>query len=119
MLKEKIQDFIERIKAIEGVSACALVSRDGIMLGNSMSTEFNEPWFAAMSATLFASAESASGIIKEAAPERVTLTSKEGSIAVIGAGEKLLLVAVLKGRPESPPAMAALEGLAREIGGSF
>jgi predicted regulator of Ras-like GTPase activity (Roadblock/LC7/MglB family) len=119
MLKEKIQDFIEKIKAIEGVSECALVSRDGIMLGNSMSSEFNEPWFAAMSATLFASAESASGIIKVAAPDRVTLTSKEGSVAVIGAGEKLLLVAVLTGKPESSPAMAALEAIAREIGGSF
>ena len=119
MLKEKIQDFIERIKAIEGVSECALVSRDGIMLGNSMSAEFNEPWFAAMSATLFASAESASGIINVAAPERVTLTSKEGSVAVIGAGEKLLLVAVLKGRPEGSPSMTALEELARDIGGSF
>ncbi|MBP1928265.1 putative regulator of Ras-like GTPase activity (Roadblock/LC7/MglB family) [Methanolinea mesophila] len=119
MLKEKIQDFIEKVKTIEGVSDCALVSRDGIMLGNSMSAEFNEPWFAAMSATLFASAESASGIIKVAAPERVTLTSREGSVAVIGAGEKLLLVAVLKSRPESSPSMTALEEMAREIGGSF
>jgi len=119
MLKEKIHEFIEKIKAIEGVTACALVSRDGIMLGNSMNPEFNEPWFAAMSATLFASAESASGIIKEAAPEQVILISKEGSIAVIGAGEKLLLVAVLKGKPEISPAVAALEGLAQEIGGSF
>ena len=119
MLKEKIQEYIEKIKAIEGVSDCALVSRDGIMLGNSIRSEFNEPWFAAMSATLFASAESASGIIKEPAPDRVTLSSKEGSIAVIGAGDKLLLVAVLKGKPESSPAMASLEALAREIGGSF
>lgn len=94
MLKEKIHGFIEKISAVEGVSACALISRDGIMLGKSMQTEFNEPWFAAMNATLFASAESASTIIKAASPDMVTIFSRDNTIVVMGAGEKLLIVAV-------------------------
>ena len=51
MLKEKIKGYIERIKGIEGILDCALISRDGIMLGKSLEGEFNEPWLAAMCAT--------------------------------------------------------------------
>jgi predicted regulator of Ras-like GTPase activity (Roadblock/LC7/MglB family) len=35
MLKEKITGFIDEIRSIEGVTACALVSRDGIMVGTT------------------------------------------------------------------------------------
>jgi predicted regulator of Ras-like GTPase activity (Roadblock/LC7/MglB family) len=119
MLKEKIQGFIEKISAVEGVSACALISRDGIMLGKSMQTEFNEPWFAAMNATLFASAESASTIIKAASPDMVTISSTDNTIVVMGAGEKLLIVAVTGRKTEPSPLVTALDAVAKEIGGSF
>jgi len=45
MLKEKISAFIETIRSIDGVAACALVSRDGIIAGKSFDRELNEPWF--------------------------------------------------------------------------
>jgi hypothetical protein len=34
MLKVKISVFIDMLKVIDGVSSCALVSRDGIIAGN-------------------------------------------------------------------------------------
>ena len=43
MLKEKVKAYIEKVRAIEGVKGCALVSRDGIMLGQSLERDFNEP----------------------------------------------------------------------------
>ena len=64
MLKEKISAFIDKIQAIEGVSACALVSRDGILAGNFFDQDVNQPWFGALSATIIASAESVGSIIK-------------------------------------------------------
>jgi hypothetical protein len=33
MLKEKISGFIDKIRSIDGIVACALVSRDGIVAG--------------------------------------------------------------------------------------
>jgi len=33
MLKEKISAFIEQVRSIDGVAACALVSRDRIIAG--------------------------------------------------------------------------------------
>ena len=45
MLKDKIAAFIEEIRAVDGVTACALVSRDGIIAGKYFDRDLNEPWF--------------------------------------------------------------------------
>ena len=74
MLKEKISAFIELIRSIDGVAACALVSRDGIIAGKSFDRELNEPWFGALSATILASAESVGSIIKMKSMMSVTIT---------------------------------------------
>jgi len=119
MLKEKIQAYIERIRAIEGVRGCALVSRDGIMLGQSIEEDFNEPWLAAMCATLFASAESALGILKAPPPDDVCVHGRDRSLLVLGAGEKILVVVLVESGFERSEGARTLEAIAREIGGSF
>ncbi len=72
MLKEKISAFIDKIHSIDGVAACALVSRDGIISGKYFDREVNEPWLGALSATILASAESLGSIIKSRAIQSVT-----------------------------------------------
>lgn len=119
MLKEKVKSYIEKIRAIKGVKGCALVSRDGIMLGQSMENNFNEPWLAAMCATLFASAESASSILKMAPPEDVCVHGGATSIMILGAGEKVLVVVVGERGFELTAGARSVEVLAGEIGGSF
>ncbi|MDI9633682.1 MAG: roadblock/LC7 domain-containing protein [Methanolinea sp.] len=119
MLKEKVKAYIEKIRAIDGVRGCALVSRDGIMLGQSMEKNFNEPWLAAMCATLFASAESASSILGMAPPEDVCVHGGATSIMILGAGEKLLVVVVGDRGFEHTAGARSVEVLAGEIGGSF
>ena len=119
MLKEKIKGYIERIKRIEGILDCALISRDGIMLGKSFEGEFNEPWLAAMCATLFASAESTSSILKLQPPDAVSIMIKETTIMVLGAGEKLLIVAVFGDKRSSSSGIKKLGDHARGIGGGF
>ncbi|MDD1716415.1 MAG: roadblock/LC7 domain-containing protein [Methanolinea sp.] len=119
MLKEKIQGFIEKMMAVEGVAGCALISRDGIMLGRSLPGECNEPWLAAMSATLFASAESASSILKLPLPEGVTISAEDSTLQVIGAGEKLLVVIVIRRGAERALVPERLQALVKEIGGAF
>ena len=64
MLKEKISEFIDTIRSIEGVAACALVSRDGIVAGKYFDRDLNEPWLGALLATILSSAESVGGIIR-------------------------------------------------------
>jgi uncharacterized protein len=96
MFKEKISVFIDQIRAIDGVAACALVSRDGIIAGKFFDREINEPWFGALSATILASAESVGSIIKMKSMESVTINVEKASVIVMGAGDNFLIAAIIK-----------------------
>lgn len=119
MLKEKIAGIIEDIIKVGGVRLCALVSRDGIMLGKHAAGDFNEAWFAAMCATLLASAESAAVIIKVQSPEMVTIQSDDGILIIMGAGDKILLTALIDPSVDQSEVMTRLRDIAEEVGGSF
>jgi uncharacterized protein len=119
MLKEKISAIIEEIMQNKGVKACALISREGIMLGRYTGADINEAWFAAMCATLLASAESAAVIIKIQSPDMVSIRSSDGILCIIGAGDKILLTALLDPIDDLEPVMMVLKEKAEEIGGSF
>ena len=95
MLKEKISSFIERIRSIDGVAACALVSRNGIIAGKNFDRDLNEPWFGALSATILASAESIGSIVKMKSLMSVTVRAQDTSIIVMGAGENFLIAAII------------------------
>ncbi|NLV25793.1 MAG: roadblock/LC7 domain-containing protein [Methanomicrobiales archaeon] len=119
MLKEKIAGIIENIRTIEGVKLCALVSRDGIMLGRYATGDFNEAWFAAMCATLLASAESAAVIVKIQSPEMVTIHSADGILLIMGAGEKILLAALIDPSKDLKYMTDMLREIAEDVGGTF
>lgn len=95
MLKEKISGFIDEIRSINGVEGCALVSKDGIMIGKYFTKEISEKWFAAMSASVLASAESAASIINIRPPIQVVIHAEEGKIMITDAGERLLITTIL------------------------
>jgi predicted regulator of Ras-like GTPase activity (Roadblock/LC7/MglB family) len=115
MLREKITGFIDELRTIDGITACALVSRDGIMIGKHFDTDLNEPWFAAMSATLLASAESAASIIRMKSPDSVTIHAEDAVIIVMGAGEKLLVAAIIRKDADRDAVHRKMQGIARKI----
>ncbi|MDD4137564.1 MAG: roadblock/LC7 domain-containing protein [Methanoregula sp.] len=116
MLKEKISAFIEMIRSIDGVAACALVSRDGIIAGKSFDRELNEPWFGALSATILASAESVGSIIKMKSMMSVTIRAQDSSIVVMGAGENFLIAAIIADKVDAGKVHASMLQVARKIG---
>jgi len=116
MLKDKIAAFIEKIRAIDGVTACAIVSRDGIIAGRYFDQELNEPWFGALAATILASAESAGNLIGLKSLEIVSILSSDASIIVTGAGEHFLIAAILKSDTKKEEAYSRLNAVAAEIG---
>lgn len=95
MLKDKISAFIEQMQSIEGVAACALISRDGIIAGKHFDRDLNEPWFGALSATILASAESVGSIIHAKALGPITIRAGNSSIIIMGAGENFLIAAII------------------------
>jgi predicted regulator of Ras-like GTPase activity (Roadblock/LC7/MglB family) len=116
MLKEKISLFIDRIRFIDGVAACALISRDGIISGKYFDRELNEPWFGALSATILASAESVGGIIKSGSMLSVTIETQDTSVLIIGAGENFLIAAILRDNADPVKIHAEMLGIAHTIG---
>jgi len=116
MLKDKIAAFIEDIRAIDGVMACALVSRDGIIAGKYFDRDLNEPWFGALAATLLASAESAGMLIRMKSPMAVTIRAADSSILIEGAGEHFLIAAILKADEKQDEICSRIGVVAAEIG---
>ena len=116
MLKEKISAFIELIRSIDGVAACALVSRDGIIAGKNFDRELNEPWFGALSATILASAESVGSIIKMKSMMSVTIRAQDSSIVVMGAGENFLSTAIITDKADFGKVHTEMLQVAKKIG---
>ncbi len=116
MLKEKISAFIDKIHSIDGVTACALVSRDGIISGKYFDRELNEPWFGALSATILASAESVGSIIRSGSVISVTIRSKDASIIIMGAGENFLIAGIISDNANPDKVHAEMRDMAQNIG---
>lgn len=116
MLKEKISAFIDRIGAIDGVAACALVSRDGIISGKHFDRELNEPWFGALSATILASAESIGSIIRSMPLLSVTIRAQDTSVLIMGAGENFLIAAIIRNNADLTTVHAEILAMAQKVG---
>jgi uncharacterized protein len=116
MLKDKIVAFIEKIRVNDGVTACALVSRDGLIAGKYFDREFNEPWFGALVATILASAESAGNLINMKSIAAVTIRADNSSILIMGAGEHFLIAAVLDDNAKQEEVCSRISAVAVEIG---
>jgi uncharacterized protein len=115
MLKEKISAFIEQVRSIEGVAACALVSRDGIIAGKHFDRDLNEPWFGALSATILASAESIGSIIRMKTLGSVTIQAADTSIVIMGAGENFLIAAIISDNADPAKIHAQMLAVAQKI----
>lgn len=115
-LKERINQFIQDIMGVEGVTACVLASRDGILMGKAFTNGVSVPSFAAMTATMLASAEAAASISHIQPPERIIVKSSDAQIIVISAGERTLLAAILTTSADMEAADAALKNIAADIG---
>jgi hypothetical protein len=118
MLKEKISEFIDLIRAIEGVAACALVSRDGIVAGKYFDLDFNER-FGALLATILSSAESIGGIIRMKSLESIAIRAHDTSDMVVGAGENFLSAAIINNRTDPVNVQSQILAVAKTIGESM
>jgi len=116
MLKEKISAFVDQIRSLDGVAACALVSRDGIISGKYFDRELNEPWFGALSATILASAESVGSIIKTRSMISVTIRAQDANVIIMGAGENFLVAAILKENADPVKIHGEMLTIAQKIG---
>lgn len=116
MLKEKISGFIDKIRSIEGVGGCVLVSRDRIISGKYFDRELNEPWFGALSAAIIASAESMGRIIRSRSIQSVMIRAQDIAVIIVGAGENFLIAVILSDNADPVTVHAEILSVAQKIG---
>ena len=106
--EENIRRYIDEIRSVTGVAAFALVSCEGTIIGKHFPGSITSSIFAAMSATVLASAEAVCATVGIDRPSLVTISSKGAAILIVGIDEVALITAVI----DKP---ADLPGLEREL----
>ncbi len=115
--KEKAQSYIEEIRSISGVVACALVSQDGFVMGKYSRDNGQTPsLFAAMSATIFASAEAAASAVQISSPSSIMVTTADATILVVCVGSEALITAVVEKTANPAAVCEQLTTVAVKIG---
>ena len=89
---EMLQEILSNLKNLGNVEACAIASRDGLLMSSEMPGNVVGETFAAMSATMLGAAETAASELDNGLPSRVIVESKNGKLICMGAGPKALLV---------------------------
>jgi predicted regulator of Ras-like GTPase activity (Roadblock/LC7/MglB family) len=115
---KKAHEYIEEIRSVFGVLACALVSQDGIVMGKFFQEDnLSSSLFAAMSATVLASAEAAANSVHIQPPTSVLIIAPDATILVMSAGEAALITAVIEKSADLPTVQKELSAIASKIEG--
>ncbi len=88
---EKVLSDLGRVGEIE---ACAIATRDGLLMQANMPAKGDPETFVAMSATMLGAAETASSELGKGVPKRVIVEADDGKLICMGAGPKALVVAM-------------------------
>jgi hypothetical protein len=95
-VKGLIEEVLRQLKTIGGVESSAVVTRDGLLVASDVSTDVDAETFAAMSASMVGSAETAITEVKAGTTARVIVETDNSKMIALGAGAKALLVVLTK-----------------------
>ncbi|NMA10147.1 MAG: roadblock/LC7 domain-containing protein [Methanomicrobiales archaeon] len=116
-MEESARRYIGEIQSVVGVTACALVSSEGRILGKHFPEgDLTSSLFAAMCATVLASAEAACGSVDVQRPCLVAVASADAAILIVSAGEATLITAVIAKSADLPTVQRQLLDIAARIG---
>jgi len=90
--KAIIEEVLNSLKKVGGITASAVVTRDGLLIASNVTGEVDAETFAAMTATMTGAAETAMTEIQAGPLDRVIVEGKTAKIISVGAGPKVLLV---------------------------
>lgn len=115
---ERLQAALDRLVGNQAIVGATLVSRDGIRVMDRWKREmWNRETFSAMSATLMGAAEIALSESGGARTRRVLAETAKHRMAVVGAGEELVLVALAETGLELDGFLSLVEGAAEDMAG--
>lgn len=90
---EKLDGVVNNLTKTKDITAVAVVSRDGLLMVSNVKSDRAQT-FAAMAATMFMAAETATTEIGGWTPERVVVESDDCKLVTVISNSKSLLVAL-------------------------
>ncbi len=94
-ITEMVYRVLTDLQKIGGIEACAVISRDGLLIRGILQKEQFAESIDAMSATMLGAAETATIEFEKGIPQRVIVETTNGRLIAAGAGSKALLVVIV------------------------
>ncbi len=100
-----LEDMVRALKDVSGAEAVAVINRDGGVVAAALPADVSQETFSIMCAAILGAGMTAATEFRHAAPNRVTLESKDSTILIEEVGRRAMLVLVVP--PERSPASLA------------
>jgi len=89
--KEKLDDVLSGLLKVGQIQACAVVSKEGLLINSRTPPEVDARIFSALCSTIMGAAEAASGQMATGIVNQISLKTEKGTIVLIPAGKKAIL----------------------------
>ncbi len=92
--KEKLDTVLSSIMQVGQIKACAIVSKEGLLINSRTPPDVDARIFSALCSTIMGAAEAASTQMKTGGVSEISLKTEKGTIVLIPAGSKAILTAL-------------------------
>jgi len=113
--KEQIVKLLRNFVSSDDIAGAAVIRRDGILLASQMPTGVDSSTFAAMSATMAGSAETAMDELHKGVTDRIIVESKDIRLISVSAGIDMLLVCMTEPGAKLGLVLLEMKKLAKSI----
>lgn len=113
-ITEKLDGVISKLTKTKDITAVAVISKNGLLMVSNDQSD-NSQTFAAMAATMFVAAETATTEIENWVPDRVIVEAEDSNLITIAAGPKSLLVVQIDSNTKLGIVLHDMKGAAQQI----
>ena len=92
--KEKLDTVLSSIMQVGQIKACAIVSKEGLLINSRTPPDVDARIFSALCSTIMGAAVAASTQMKTGGVSEISLKTEKGTIVLIPAGSKAILTAL-------------------------
>lgn len=113
--KERLDIILAKLQNVGQIDACAIVSREGLLMASRNPQEVDVKIFSALCASVIGASETALAQMKKGNAEQVTVKGQQGTLLINPAGNKAVLVVLAQQRANLGLIIAEMESRAVEV----
>jgi uncharacterized protein len=113
--KEKLDAVLSSIMQVGQIKACAIVSKEGLLIDSRTPPDVDARIFSALCSTIMGAAEAASTQMKTGSVSEISLKTEKGTIVLIPAGSKAILTALTEVEAQIGLILFEMESQAEQV----